>query len=161
WAFGVAASVGVTYFITPSWFLDFSYTFCHPCPHKFHVEGPFQNDAFSPLVLTGTLIGDYTAKVDTHLITVSLNVGFYCDQRPAAHRSVQVLWSVLLRRSRGKTMNGLICVKCHVSFGPRAIVCSLLPISGGVLFGMMAVEGVQRGVTGPIVLGGALALVRR
>jgi opacity protein-like surface antigen len=76
WAFGVAASVGVTYFITPSWFLDFSYTFTHPCPHKFHVEGPFQNDAFSPLVLTGTLIGDYTAKVDTHLITISLNVGF-------------------------------------------------------------------------------------
>jgi opacity protein-like surface antigen len=76
WAFGIAASVGVTYFITPSWFLDLSYSFSHPFPHTFHVEGPFRNDAFSPIVLTGTLIGDYTAKVNTHLITVSLNVGF-------------------------------------------------------------------------------------
>src|SRR5262249_42453672 len=48
WAFGVAASVGVTYFITPSVFLDIGYSFYHPCPHKFHVEGPFRNDAFSP-----------------------------------------------------------------------------------------------------------------
>lgn len=76
WAFGIAASVGVTYFLTPSCFLDVGYTFSNPFPHKFHVEGPFQNDAFSPIVLTGTLIGDYTAKVNTHSITVSLNVGF-------------------------------------------------------------------------------------
>jgi hypothetical protein len=59
WAFGIAASVGMTYFFTPSCFLDIGYTFSNPFP--------FQNDAFSPLVLTGTLIGDYTAKVSTHL----------------------------------------------------------------------------------------------
>jgi opacity protein-like surface antigen len=76
WAFGIAASVGVTYFITPSWFLDLSYSFTQPFPHQFHVEGPFHNDAFSPIILSGTLIGDYTAKVDTHSITLSLNVGF-------------------------------------------------------------------------------------
>jgi opacity protein-like surface antigen len=76
WAFGIAASVGFTYFITPCWFLDVGYTFSNPFPHKFHVEGPFENDAFSPTILTGTLIGDYTAKVNTHSITVSLNFGF-------------------------------------------------------------------------------------
>src|SRR5262249_18834502 len=77
WAFGIAASVGATYFISPSWFLDISYSFSHPFPHTFHVEGPFRNDAFNPpFVLTGTLIGDYTAKVNTHSITVSLNYGF-------------------------------------------------------------------------------------
>jgi opacity protein-like surface antigen len=76
WAFGVAATVGATYFITPSCFLDLSYSFSHPFPRQFHVEGTFHNDAFSPIVLTGTLIGDYTAKVNTHSITVSLNFGF-------------------------------------------------------------------------------------
>jgi opacity protein-like surface antigen len=76
WAFGIAASAGVTYFITPSWFLDLSYSFSHPFPRQFHVEGPFKNDAFSPILLSGTLIGDYTAKAYTHSITLSLNFGF-------------------------------------------------------------------------------------
>jgi opacity protein-like surface antigen len=76
WALGIAASVGFTYFITPSWFLDINYSFSRPLPRTFHVEAPFRNDAFSPFVITGTLIGDYTAKVDTHSITVSLNFGF-------------------------------------------------------------------------------------
>src|SRR5262245_4424059 len=44
WSFGVAASVGVTYFITRSVFLDLSYSFSHPFPRTFHVEGPFRND---------------------------------------------------------------------------------------------------------------------
>jgi hypothetical protein len=76
WAFGVAASVGFTYFITPSCFLDVSSSFSNPFPRTFHVEGPFRNDMNPPLVFTGTLIGDYTAKVNTHLITASINVGF-------------------------------------------------------------------------------------
>jgi opacity protein-like surface antigen len=76
WAFGVAASVGVTYFITPSWFLDLNYTFSHPFPSKFHSQSPYRNEIYSPLVFEGTLIGDYTAKLNTHLITISLNVGF-------------------------------------------------------------------------------------
>jgi opacity protein-like surface antigen len=76
WAFGIAATAGVTYFLTPSWFLDLSYSFSHPFPEKFHVEGPFRNEAFSPLILTGTLIVDYTARVNTNSITVSLNFGF-------------------------------------------------------------------------------------
>jgi opacity protein-like surface antigen len=76
WAFGVAASGGLTYFITPSWFLDVNYTFSHPFPSKFHVQSPYHNEIYSPIVFEGTLIGDYTAKVNTHLITISLNVGF-------------------------------------------------------------------------------------
>ncbi len=76
WAFGVAASGGVTYFITPSWFLDVNYTFSHPFPSKFHTQLPYRNDIYSPIVFEGTLIGDYTAKLNTHLITISLNVGF-------------------------------------------------------------------------------------
>ncbi|HEY7001624.1 MAG TPA: hypothetical protein VH330_07770 [Candidatus Udaeobacter sp.] len=76
WAFGIAASGGLTYFFTPSWFLDLNYTFSHPFSDTFHVRSPYRNEANSPIVFQGTLIGDYTAKVNTHLITISLNVGF-------------------------------------------------------------------------------------
>src|SRR5437870_2421655 len=76
WAFGVAASGGVTYFITRSWFLDLNYTFSHPFTGKSFVHSPFHNEAYSPIVFEGTLNGYYTAKLNTHLITISLNVGF-------------------------------------------------------------------------------------
>jgi len=76
WAFGVAASGGVTYFITRSWFLDLNYTFSHPFTGKSFVHSPFHNEAYSPIVFEGTLNGYYTAKVNTHLITISLNMGF-------------------------------------------------------------------------------------
>jgi hypothetical protein len=64
WAWGIAASAGVTYFITPSCFLDLNYTFSNPFPHTFHVESPFHNELYSPVVFEGTLIGDYTAKAE-------------------------------------------------------------------------------------------------
>lgn len=76
WAFGVAATAGVTYFLTPSLFLDVSYTFANPFPDTFHVESAFHNELYAPRVFQGTLIGDYTAEVNTHLITATLNVGF-------------------------------------------------------------------------------------
>src|SRR5262249_18293850 len=38
WTWGVAASVGATYFLTPRCFLDLSYTFSQPFPRTFHVE---------------------------------------------------------------------------------------------------------------------------
>jgi hypothetical protein len=76
WAWGVAASTGATYFITPSCFLDLSYTFSQPFPHTFHARSPFHNDIYSPVVFEGTLIGDQTAKASTHSITLSINAGF-------------------------------------------------------------------------------------
>lgn len=76
WAFGVAATAGATYFLTDKAFLDFQYTFANPFAEEFHVESPFYNDFYDPRVYTGTLIGDYTAELSTHLLTVSLNFGF-------------------------------------------------------------------------------------
>ena len=76
WAFAVAATAGITSFLTPSVFLDLSYTFSNPFPHKFYVDSPYHNDLYSPIVFEGSLIGDYTAKVMTHSITLSINVGF-------------------------------------------------------------------------------------
>jgi opacity protein-like surface antigen len=76
WAWGVAASAGATYFITPRLFLDLNYTFSQPFPHSSHVVSPFRNELYSPVVFTGTLIGDYTAKSSTHAITLSINFGF-------------------------------------------------------------------------------------
>jgi opacity protein-like surface antigen len=76
WAWGIAATVGATYFITPNCFLDLNYTFSNPFPRKFNVESSFRNEIYSPVVFEGTLIGDYTAKASTHSITLSINVGF-------------------------------------------------------------------------------------
>jgi hypothetical protein len=76
WAWGVAATVGATYFLTPRCFLDLSYTFSQPFPRTFHVESPFRNEIYSPVVFEGTLIGDQTAKASMHSITLSINVGF-------------------------------------------------------------------------------------
>lgn len=76
WAFGIAASGGLTYFITRSCFLDVNYTFSHPFPDKFDVRSPYRNELYSPVVFQGTLVGNYTAEVNTHLLTISLNVGF-------------------------------------------------------------------------------------
>jgi hypothetical protein len=76
WPWGVAASIGATYFITPCCFLELSYTFSEPFPRTFHVESPFRNELYSPVVFEGTLIGDQTAKASTHSIMLSINVGF-------------------------------------------------------------------------------------
>ncbi|MDZ4784254.1 MAG: hypothetical protein SGJ19_28740 [Planctomycetia bacterium] len=76
WAFGVAATAGATYFFTPKLFLDLSYTFANPFPEEFHAESPFHNEFYSPRVYEGTLVGDYTAEMSMHLLTISLNVGF-------------------------------------------------------------------------------------
>ncbi len=76
WAWGLAASAGITYFLTPHCFLDLNYTFSKPYPHSFHVESPFRNEIYKPVVFEGTLIGDYTAKSSTHSITLSINFGF-------------------------------------------------------------------------------------
>ena len=76
WAWGVAASVGATYFLTPCCFLDLSYTFSQPFPRTFHAESPFRNEIYSPVVFEGTLMGDQTAKASMHSITLSINVGF-------------------------------------------------------------------------------------
>jgi opacity protein-like surface antigen len=76
WAFGVAATAGITNFITPSWFLDLNYTFSNPFPHKFNVNQGYHNDLYNPFIFEGALVGFYTAKAITHSITLSINVGF-------------------------------------------------------------------------------------
>jgi hypothetical protein len=37
-AFGVAATAGITYFTSPTCFLDINYTFSNPFPDTFHAE---------------------------------------------------------------------------------------------------------------------------
>jgi opacity protein-like surface antigen len=76
WTWGVAASVGATYFVTARCFLDLSYTFSQSLPGTFHAESPFHNEIYSPVVFEGTLIGDQTAKASTHSVTLSINMGF-------------------------------------------------------------------------------------
>jgi hypothetical protein len=51
------------------------------------------------------------------------------------------------------TKGGLICVKCHKSFRPWAIVFSLLPIAGAVYCGAMVVQGVRDRMSDEILTG--------
>ena len=77
WAFGAAATTGVTYFINSSWFLDFGYSFSMPFARTTAVSEPFSNNAYSPLAFDGTLSGTYSAKsLSTHSFTISINKAF-------------------------------------------------------------------------------------
>jgi len=76
YAFGPAATVGVTYFLTPSWFVDLSYSFAAPNPQTFYVASPFNNPGSGGPSFQGTLIGTYTANLTTHAIGLKINCAF-------------------------------------------------------------------------------------
>lgn len=76
WRFGAAATAGITYFLTPSIFLDAKYLFSAPKFHTFSVTSPFNNPG-TPTTFTGTLIGTATANVrNTQAVTVAINKMF-------------------------------------------------------------------------------------
>jgi hypothetical protein len=77
WDLGAAATVGATYFITPSWFMDFSYTFSAPNVQPITSTSSFNNwSTTGGNSYTGTLIGIYTNTVVTHAIGITINRAF-------------------------------------------------------------------------------------
>ncbi len=76
WTFGAAATAGVTYFLTPSWFLDLTYSFVAPNARTFYVASPFSNPGTGGPSFQGTLIGTYSANVVTHAIGIKINRAF-------------------------------------------------------------------------------------
>ena len=77
WALGAAATVGVTYFLSPSWFIDFNYAFSAPNAQTITSISPFNNPGTGGSnSYTGTLIGVYTGNVVTHAIGITLNRAF-------------------------------------------------------------------------------------
>jgi hypothetical protein len=75
WAVGGAASVGVTYFFDRSWFLDVSYSYAMTENRTENFSGPFASAA-SGYTDTGILSGNYSGKMITQSINVSINKAF-------------------------------------------------------------------------------------
>jgi len=77
WDVGAAGTIGATYFITPSWFMDFSYTFSAPNIQPILSTSGFNNwSTTGGNSYTGTLIGIYTNNVVTHAIGITINRAF-------------------------------------------------------------------------------------
>jgi opacity protein-like surface antigen len=77
WRFGLAATAGLTYFLTPEWFLDLSYLFVAPNSRTIFVSSPFDNPGNGTLAFSGTLIGTFTANVkNTQALSLSINKAF-------------------------------------------------------------------------------------
>lgn len=76
WAVGGAAIAGITYFFTPSLFIDFNYTYSQPRIQANYYFGTFVNPIAPAVSLAGTLNGSSYGHVATHSFVVSLNLAF-------------------------------------------------------------------------------------
>jgi hypothetical protein len=70
WVAGGAASLGATYFLNPSWFLDFSYTYDATAKQTSNYFSTFANAAGTE---SGTLSGTSAGTVATQAVTVTIN----------------------------------------------------------------------------------------
>jgi opacity protein-like surface antigen len=76
WRVGGAVTVGMTYFVTPSWFVDVSYLVSFPDSRTFDIRSPFNNPG-DPYTYKGLLTGTATSNVQNiQSIMVSLNKAF-------------------------------------------------------------------------------------
>lgn len=75
WIYGGAATVGMTYFFDPSWFVDVSYTYAMTQNKTSNYSGVFANPN-SGYSYAGQLIGTSTGSVTTQLLTISINKAF-------------------------------------------------------------------------------------
>lgn len=75
WLIGATLAVGATYFLTPSWFVDFGYAFTITDLWNTAYASTFANTT-SGFNTTGVLSGSYTGSLNTHALTVSINRRF-------------------------------------------------------------------------------------
>jgi opacity protein-like surface antigen len=75
WLIGATFAAGAAYFLTPSWFVDFGYTYTITDLWNSTYASPFANTA-SGFNTAGILSGSYTGGLNTHAITVSINRRF-------------------------------------------------------------------------------------
>jgi len=75
WMIGGAAAIGATYFLSPSWFLDCSYTFAMSESRTTSFSAPFAS-ATDGYTDTGILSGNYSGRVMTQSVAVSINKAF-------------------------------------------------------------------------------------
>lgn len=77
WVVGGAGTLGLTYFLNHSWFLDIAYTFSMTRNQTFNYSSTFTNTQ-SPFGTTaGTLVGSSSGRVITpQRVTLTMNVAF-------------------------------------------------------------------------------------
>jgi opacity protein-like surface antigen len=75
WLIGATLAVGATYFLTPSWFVDFGYAFTITDLWNTAYATAFANTT-SGFNTAGVLSGSYTGGLNTHALTVSINRRF-------------------------------------------------------------------------------------
>lgn len=75
WVPGGIFTVGGTYFLAPSWFIDGSYSYALTGIHTSDYSGPFAS-ATDGYTDTGILSGTYSGRVISQALTVSLNKEF-------------------------------------------------------------------------------------
>ncbi len=76
WRVGGAVTAGMTYFVTPSWFVDVAYLVSFPASRTFDIRSPFNNPG-NPDTFKGLLTGTATSNVENvQTITLSLNKAF-------------------------------------------------------------------------------------
>jgi opacity protein-like surface antigen len=73
WLFGGAATVGVTYFVTPTWFVDLNYTYATTEGHTATFASPFIDHSSTSV---GTLVGNSAWKAETQRVGLTINKAF-------------------------------------------------------------------------------------
>jgi opacity protein-like surface antigen len=76
WVWGAAATVGVTYFLSEALFLDVSYVYGRTRSYEGDYSSTFVNPNDQGRTTEGTLVGDSTGRLDTQLLSLSLNLAF-------------------------------------------------------------------------------------
>ena len=73
WLVGGAAVVGVTYFLTPTWFLDLNYTYAMTEGHTANFASPFVDRSSTSV---GTLVGNSAWSAETQRVSLTINKAF-------------------------------------------------------------------------------------
>lgn len=75
WMWGGAAQVGMTYYVDPSWSLDFNYTFAKTGNYKTNFSAPFTS-ASGDFNSSGTLNASTTQKLTEQAFMITINKSF-------------------------------------------------------------------------------------
>jgi hypothetical protein len=75
WVLGAAATIGGTYYIDHSWFIDANYTYGITKTQTTSFAGPFAS-ATDGYTDTGILSGNYTGRIVTQAVAMSINKAF-------------------------------------------------------------------------------------
>ena len=73
WVLGGAATAGVTYFFTPTWFVDLNYTYAVTAGHTATFASPFIDFSSTSV---GTLVGNSAWRAETQRVALTINRAF-------------------------------------------------------------------------------------